>query len=199
MFTVHSPHDDVGDGPRDCLTFEEAQLVASGRVHSIRFRGAPFVKDPNGNVVWEKTDAPWSIGHEEAGDRRASVCRHEQFPYYRTEKEATAAAKLLADLVARENCHDAVVRVNVMKHDHFFRQMLFDFKTGPKPVHMKEKHGVLRPVECLTCGQRKSKMSVCKSCGMARYCDRSCQAKDWAVHRDLCALWKLTKDTQESL
>ncbi|CAO2654615.1 Nn.00g113480.m01.CDS01 [Neocucurbitaria sp. VM-36] len=42
--------------------------------------------------------------------------------------------------------------------------------------------------ECTTCRKRNVELQRCGRCGTATYCSGDCQRRDWAVHKDICAL-----------
>jgi hypothetical protein len=39
---------------------------------------------------------------------------------------------------------------------------------------------------CENCGKKESTMSRCSKCGIARYCSRECQVKNWPEHKRKC-------------
>lgn len=48
---------------------------------------------------------------------------------------------------------------------------------------------LLRSDLCWTCKKRQHALSVC-ACKVARYCDSSCQLKDWKAHKSMCKTWR---------
>ena len=52
--------------------------------------------------------------------------------------------------------------------------------------------------KCAPTEGESSKLSVCKSCGVARYCSRTCQTSHWRVHKLTCKGLAQLRDAQRS-
>jgi len=44
----------------------------------------------------------------------------------------------------------------------------------------------MESLSCVNCGETRC-LSKCGNCGIAIYCSRDCQLKDWSDHKDFCA------------
>lgn len=68
-------------------------------------------------------------------------------------------------------------------------------------------HGLVpaRPAFCQTCDARSRpgspKLLVCSGCWIAHYCSKTCQERDWPVHRAICTRishWDAMEDSYEA-
>ena len=55
----------------------------------------------------------------------------------------------------------------------------------------KERYNKILGYRCNSCQSTKTDLLKCSRCKQVRYCDRSCQASDWASHKDQCRKVKL--------
>jgi hypothetical protein len=51
------------------------------------------------------------------------------------------------------------------------------------------------PFRCASCDKKQVKISRCKGCLVAVYCDTTCQKKHWSEHKKVCKLWAMETKT----